>query len=180
MKVRDQIERMALAICKANGWVVPEGHGFEDDDNPRSRGFWREALAAWTGLHGAEPDLNAEVEGPAVYFVMSGDEHLCWWPKGTEPTGAVAKVIERYRRAGSEARWNEVDGNRWCWVGGQRLATTFTWAEARNVVWNLLKSLNRDGLGNRTSPPRPDRWAYKLSRLVPKGDTIRPAEKRRR
>lgn len=97
------------------------------------------------------------------YFIKSGDEYLVWVEAGSEPPPL-------------QCEWNEADGHRWTWVGSQRLASRFTWAEARDVVWNKLKTLRWHlALGTKIDPPRTDRWAHKLVRIVPKGDKIRPA-----
>jgi hypothetical protein len=108
------------------------------------------------------------------YVIKSGDEYLVWWEAGTAPSESVFAYIRSFHRQGLEPAWNEVDGHKWCW-SGQGSASRFTWREARDVVWNKLKTLKVPGS---PLPPLTDRWRYKLSRLVPKGDTIRPADAR--
>lgn len=107
------------------------------------------------------------------YIIKSGDDYVVWWEAGTEPCAEVRAYIGLREREGLKAPWNEVDGHRWAWSGMQKHATRLTWSAARDVVWNKLKSLKV--LGS-PLPPRTDRWRYKLVRLVPKGDTIRPTE----
>lgn len=100
------------------------------------------------------------------YIIKCGDQWLAWIERGCEPTEAQARI--------PPDRWRHIDGHRYCWVGGLRHTTRFTWNEARAVVWRKLKTCTRDGLGNLHPEPLIDRWRYKLCRLVPKGDTIRP------
>ena len=114
------------------------------------------------------------------YVIKCGDDYLIWIEAGAEMDAAAKKCERLAARRGGKASWREVDGNRWMWSGRGFGHSRFTWQEARDIVWNKLKSLTTDGLGNRTEPPRPDRWRYKLVRIVPRGDTIRPANKRGR
>jgi len=113
------------------------------------------------------------------YFIKSGDEYLTWVEKGTEPAGGAAKLVERYKDPKYPLHWILVDGHKWSWVGMQSLASKFTWEEARNIIWNKLKTRSHVGWQfGRRAKPRPDRWRYKLVRIVPRGDKIRPKNKR--
>ena len=112
------------------------------------------------------------------YIIKCGDDYLVWAEAGAAPDAAAQKRERRYARMGDKAPWHEADGHRWAWVGGGFGHSRFTWQEARDIVWNKLKSLRTShGTG---ADARPDRWRYKLVRIVPKGDTIRPADKRGR
>lgn len=114
------------------------------------------------------------------YIIKAGNDVLVWIEAGTEMPEGAAKLVRLYeiqnkRRGRSDiVHWSEVDGHRWCWSGMQWHATRFTWTEARDVVWNKLKTCTHGPLGHRHPVPLADRWAHKLVRLVPRGDTIRP------
>lgn len=107
---------------------------------------------------------------PRDYVIKCGDERLAWVEKGSYPSPAQCRI--------PASGWRTIDGHRYCWVGSKRIATRFTWQEARAVVWRKLKTCTRDGMGNLHERPLADRWFYKLCRLVPRGDTIRPTNKR--
>jgi hypothetical protein len=108
------------------------------------------------------------------YIIRAGDsDALVWVEAGTEPDERAQKLIAMCAKEGRSPRWLEADGHRWAWVGPSSWATRFTWEEARDIVWNKLKS-NTHWFGTKRDAPIADRWCYKLVRLVPKGDTIRP------
>ena len=114
------------------------------------------------------------------YIIKCGDEYLVWVEAGAAPDAAAQKRERVYARLGKTAPWNEADEHRWAWVGSGFGHSRFTWQKARDIVWNKLKSLTHGPFGHPHPKPLTDRWRYKLVRIVPKGDTIRPADKRGR
>ena len=110
------------------------------------------------------------------YVIKSGDEHLVWWEAGTavDHDPAVAHWV---RRLGDQCHWVEVEGQRWMWIGGNARASRFEWNQARDIVWNKLKA-NTHCFGVKRPEPIADRWAYTLTRIVPKGDSIRPRSRK--
>lgn len=110
------------------------------------------------------------------YIIKCGDDYLVWVEAGDVLDAAAQKRERVYARLGKTAPWNETDEHRWAWVGTGFGHSRFTWQEARDIVWNKLKSLRTSN----GADARPDRWRYKLVRIVPKGDAIRPADKRGR
>ena len=159
-----------------------EVHAANFDRLPRLKAL---AYASFWLCAAAKAALDGSQGPPAAmpirdYIIKSGDEHLVWIETGTEPDTRAQQRVYAYEREGGTAHWSEVDGHRWAWVGYQSWATRFTWEEARDVVWNKLKCNAYGAFGAKLPAPIPDRWASKLVRLVPAGDTIQPASKRRR
>jgi hypothetical protein len=147
-------------------------------------GWYQNKTGSPGGWLATEPHEAQFILGAAFsardYIIKVGDEYVVWWEAGCLPDDRALARAQAWEKEGRVAPWHGVVGHRWAWTGMQKHATRFTWSEARDVVWNKLKTCTRDGMGNKHPEPIPDRWAYKIVRLVPAGDTIRPADKRRR